>query len=286
MRDVVLIDGAEVAPESATIALRDRSVLHGDSVFEVLRAYNGRVFAVEEHLGRLQRSARIVGRVFPCSVGKLAGEVQRAVRESGLLDAHVRVMLTRGVGSDGLSLEGVRGGVRVVWVRALPALDAARYGQGFAACTIECGFDGVAAELARAKTGNYLPRVVALDRARASGFDDALLRDRDGRIWEASASNLFIVLRGELRTPPTSGPLLDGVTRQAVIDLARHNAISVREVEVTHDDVFAADEVFLTSTIRQLAPVVRVDEHEVGTGVPGPIWRRLNDAFCRLVGAR
>ncbi|MBL8681342.1 MAG: aminotransferase class IV family protein [Myxococcales bacterium] len=286
MGEAVLVDGVEIEPERATISLRDRSVLHGDSVFEVLRVYGGRVFALEEHLGRLQQSSRIVGRVFPCSVGKLAEEVHRALRASQLTEAHVRVLLTRGVGGDGLSREGVRGASRVVWVRPITPIAPAVYESGLRVCTIECGFEGLAAELCRAKTSNYMPRVVALARAREAGFDDAMLRDRDGLVWEATASNVFAVINGELFTPPLSGPVLAGITRRAVIDLARELSIVVREDVLTESRVHSADELFLSSTIRQLAPVVVVDEHEVGSGVPGPITTRLLAAFRRLAGDR
>jgi branched-chain amino acid aminotransferase len=286
MPDVAFIDGVEVDADHTVLALRDRSVLHGDSVFEVIRVYAGRPFALEEHLGRLQRSAQIVGRVFPCSVGRLASEVHAAVARSGLADAHVRVLLTRGVGGDGLALEGVRGAHRIVWVRDLPEIPSTVYEDGIRACSIEHTVGGVAADLCRAKSGNYLARVIALTRAKQRGFDDALLVDDRGQAWEATAANLFAVVQGRLLTPPTSGPILAGVTRGAVIDLASESSIAVREATLQWTELLAADEVFVTSTIREVVSVVMVDDHVVGDGKPGVMAGALRRALRHRTGAR
>ena len=218
MREAWTIDGAAVTEESAVISLRDRAVLHGDAVFEVLRAYEGRPFALEEHLGRLQRSARIVGRVFPCSVGRLASEVHETLNRSGLRDASIRILLTRGTGGDGLGTDGVRGGRRAIVVRPLPALDESLYARGLRAKLVEWTVGGVAAELARAKSANYLARVVALQRAQSDGFDEALLIDDADRVWEATAANVFAIHGRRLTTPPLEGPILAGVTREKVLE--------------------------------------------------------------------
>lgn len=279
MPDIVWIDGVDVSSSDATLSLRDRSVSHGDSVFEVLRATGGRVFALEEHLGRLQRSAAIVGRVFPCSVGRLAAEVSAAVRASGYEHAHVRVLLTRGEGGDGLSLRGVKGGRRAIIVRARPALDESIYREGIRVCAIEHTISGIAAELARAKSGNYLAHVMALARAQQRGFDDALLVDDRERVWEASAANVFAMIDGTLVTPPDDGPILAGVTRWHLLDIARSNGLPVRERELQWTELLSADEVFLSSTIREVVSVVEVDEHAVGQAVPGRIATLLRSAL-------
>lgn len=285
MPDVVMIDGGIIEPSLATISLRDRSVSHGDSVFEVIRAYRGRAFALEEHLGRLQRSARIVGRVFPCSVGRLAAEVNAALRESGLEDAHIRVLLTRGEGRDGLALDSVRGGRRVIWVRALPEISSTVYERGLRVARVDDDVRGMAAEVRQAKTGNYLDRVMALDRARHRGFDDALLTDCDERVWEATAANVFARLDQTLITPPTTGPILAGITRSRIIDLALADAMRVEERELRWTELLTADEVFLTSTIREVVSVVEIEDHAVGTGEPGTVARALLRQLRSAAGA-
>lgn len=279
MPDIVWIDGVEVSSNDATLSLRDRSVSHGDSVFEVLRATGGRVFALEEHLGRLQRSAAIVGRVFPCSIGRLAAEVHGAVRSAGFERAHIRVLLTRGEGADGLSLRGVKGGRRVVIVRELPALDESLYREGVRACAIEHTVSGLGAELARAKSANYLANVMALARAQQRGFDDALLVDDQQRVWEASAANVFAMVDRALITPPESGPLLAGVTRWHVLDIARSNGLSVEERPLQWTELLSADEVFLSSTIREVVSVVEIEDHIVGEGTPGRVATLLRAAL-------
>lgn len=285
MPEIVMIDGGLIEPTLATISLRDRSVSHGDSVFEVVRAYRGQPFALEEHLGRLQRSAQLVGRVFPCSVGRLAAEVTTALRESRLADAHVRILLTRGEGCDGLSLDGVRGGRRVVWVRPLPEISSTLYERGLRACRVLDDVRGIAAELRRAKTGNYLERVVALDRARGAGFDEALLTDADERVWEASAANVFAVWGRTMVTPPESGPILAGITRAKLLDLAREASMTVEERSLWWTELLTADEVFVSSTIREVMSVVEIDDHVVGSGSPGRVAGQLRAALRSLAGA-
>jgi branched-chain amino acid aminotransferase len=285
MPEVVMIDGGLIEPTRATISLRDRSVCHGDSVFEVVRAYRGRPFALEEHLGRLQRSAHLVGRVFPCSVGRLAAEVMTALRESAMDDAHIRILLTRGEGGDGLSLDGVRGGRRVIWVRPVAEMAPTVYERGLSACRVLDDVRGLAAELRRAKTGNYLDRVVALERARAQGFDEVLLTDSDGYVWEASAANVFARWGRTLVTPPESGPILAGITRAKILDLARNAAMNVEERTLKWTELLTADEVFITSTIREVVSVVALDEHVVGTGSPGCVARLLREELRSLAGA-
>ena len=279
MPDIVWIDGVEVSSSDATLSLRDRSVSHGDSVFEVLRATGTRVFALEEHLGRLQRSAAIVGRVFPCSIGRLAAEVNSAVRSADYERAHVRVLLTRGEGADGLSLRGVKGGRRVVIVRELLALDKSLYRDGVRVCAIEHTVSGLGAELARAKSANYLANVMALARAQQRGFDDALLVDDQQQVWEASAANVFAMVDRTLVTPPESGPLLAGVTRWHLLDIARSNGLSVEERPLQWTELLSADEVFLSSTIREVVSVVEIEDHVVGEGSPGRIATLLRAAL-------
>jgi branched-subunit amino acid aminotransferase/4-amino-4-deoxychorismate lyase len=285
MGDVWTIDGEAVDGGEAALGLRDRAIWHGDAVYEVLRAYRGRPFALEEHLGRLQRSARAVGRVFPSSVGRLAGEVHDALRRSGLEDAMVRVLLTRGSGGEGLGLHGVRGGRRIVMVRPLPTLEPSLYERGLRARLVEWEVHGLAADLARIKSANYLARVVALQRAQAEGFDEALLMDRSERVWEASAANVFVLHGRTLTTPALDGPILAGVTREKILELATDEGLIPREGSLTRADVMTADEVFVTSSVREVVPITAVDDHTVGEGRAGPRSGALRRRLRALAGA-
>lgn len=280
-----MVDGAFVHEDDAVFGLLDRTTLHGDSVFTVLRAYGGRVFALEEHLGRLQQSARAIARVFPCSVGTLAAEVRACVAAVSALDVQVRVLLSRGVGPQGLSLRGVQGGSRVVVAQPYEAPAVIQYAQGIRAALVEWGVSGIMADLARAKTGNYLGRVMALHQAQARGFDEALLVDSQGLVWEASAANVFARLGDELVTPPLAGPILPGITRWHVLDIAREQGLKVSERELSSHALFEASEVFVTSSLREVMAISAVDEHIVGDGRAGTWAERLRESLRARAGA-
>jgi len=282
MSDVVLIDGLSVTPELAKVSVYDRGFLYGDSVFETVRTYGGRLFALSEHLGRLARSAELVGIHLPVSVEVLAEETERGVREAGCAECYARVMITRGRGPLGLDPSAVLQATRVVLVQALGPLPTELYGKGVRAHCVQTVRAADAAE--GAKLGNYLASVLALRTAKAAGGDEALVVNRDGLVVEGPTSNVFVVREGQLLTPPLEVGILAGITRALVIDLAEASGMAVRQRALTPEQVAAADEVFLTSSIREIVPVVQVDGVQIGDGKPGPATRALHRAFRAHVG--
>ncbi len=285
MTSLVLIDGRPMAPEQATVSVFDRGFLYGDSVFEVLRTYGGRPFALARHLTRLAQSAERVFIDLPVSVDQLGREVASAIVGAGNAESYVRLMITRGVGeSMGLDPGLSRHPLRVVIVTPLKAPPAETYLNGVAVVSYRTERVTDQSAAAGAKVGNYLTAVLAQRVARAADAAEALIVDARERVIEGATSNVFALVDGALWTPPESDGILAGITRETVLQVAGELGLSVRLESLTLPALKQASEVFVSSSIRELVPVVSVDGERVGSGQPGPVHARLLAAFrekCR-----
>ena len=281
---VVMIDGVLVKPEEARVSVFDRGFLYGDSVFEVLRTYGGVPFALGEHLARLRRSAERVFIAMPVDEAAFAREVEAAVRTSGNEESYVRIVVTRGSGPMGLDPELAGAPLRVVVVEPVSPPPRAAYVDGVAAITVHTRRVADDTAAAGAKLSNYLPNLLAVREAKARGAHEAIVVDPAGRVVEGASSNVFVVSGGRVATPPESAGILPGITRAHVIAAARALGVPLEEREVKQEELYAADEVFITSSIRELLPVVRVDDRPVGGGKPGPVSRALHRRFRDDVG--
>lgn len=281
---VVMIDGAIVASEAAKVSVYDRGFLYGDAVFEVLRTYAGEPFALDEHLQRLKRSAERVALTLPVDEKTIRREVERAVAEGGNDESYVRIVVTRGSGPLSLDPDTARDPLRVVLVEAVnpPGRDA--YATGIAAVTIHTRRTVDETSAVGAKVTNYLANLLAIRQANARGAQEALVLDALGNVVEGASSNVFVVQAGRARTPPESAGILPGITRAHVLAAAARLGIAVEEGDLKPEDLYGADEVFITSSIRELLPVVRVDDRRVGSGAPGAVCRELHRAFRAAVG--
>ena len=276
MSSTVMIDGELVAPERAYVSVLDRGFLYGDSVFESLRSYQGTLFALDEHLARLKRSAEGVAIRLPVSLETLRNEVLRAFAAHGSPNSYVRLTLTRGIGrSLGLDPELADEPLRVLLVTALTPPPPEIYEHGISAITYRAERPSDAAGVADAKIGNYLLAVLAMRAARAAGAREALIEDSHGQILEGAASNVFALIAGKLRTAPESAAILPGITRGHVLELARSSGLKVELRAFSKAELGHAQEVFVCSSIRELVPVVSIDGNPVGTGRPGPTTREL-----------
>jgi branched-chain amino acid aminotransferase len=280
-----MIDGQLVAPERAVVSVFDRGFLYGDSVFEALRTHGGELRLLDAHLERLERSAARVFIPLPVPRSTLRREVEAAVAAHGSPESYVRLMLTRGTArSLGLDPELAENPCRVVLVTALKTPPPEVYEQGIAAITFRIERPSDATSVASAKIGNYLPSVLAMRKARASGAGEALLEDAAGNILEGSTSNVFAVVAGRLITPPETTAILPGITRARVIDVARAADIPVELRPLLRAELASVDEIFVTSSIREVVPIVELDGQPVGSGSPGPIARELLRRFRESVG--
>ena len=273
MTVIVSIDGVVVPAEGAVVSVFDRGFLYGDGVFEVLRTYGGEPFALDEHLARLEASLARVHIRPPITRAALAAEVRATLAAASHGESYLRIMITRGVAPLGLDLDRAKGSTRVILAAPLSLPPRATYADGARAITCDAS-----RPFADAKQLGYLPSIVLLHEARARGASEALLVDAHANVLEGAASNVFVVQDGALVTP-REGSILAGITRANVLAAATALGLPVEVTDVPRARLLDATEVFVTSTIRELVPVVAIDDRPVGSGVPGPVTRALHRAF-------
>jgi branched-chain amino acid aminotransferase len=279
-----MIDGRIVGPDDARVSVYDRGFLYGDAVFEVLRTYGGVPFALDEHMQRLERSAERVAIELPVDVAALRSEIQRAVSAARNEESYVRVMVTRGVGPLAIDPDTAGKPLRVVLVEPVLGPKPEAYSSGIAAVMVRTKRSVDETAAVGAKVSNYLANLLALREAKRRGGQEALIVDASGQVVEGATSNVFAVKEGRVATPPESAGILPGITRSRMIAAAGKLGIEVTQTVLRPDDLYRADEVFITSSIRELLPVVRVDDRVVGEGVPGPISRAIHRAFRASLG--
>ena len=280
MSRIASIDGVLHAPDEARVSVYDRGFLYGDSVFETLRTYGGEPFLLDEHLARLARSAARIGIIMPIAAADLALEVRRAVRAARNDESYVRVTITRGTGPLGLDPALARDPLRVVLVEPFTPLPAALYRDGVHAVTMR--LDRPADAAPGAKITNYLASLLAVQAAKAQGAHEALLLDAHGDMIEGATSNVFAVRDGALLTPPEAAGILAGITRAQVIEVARELGIPVHFA--TFHPAIPAQEAFLTSSLREVLPLVQIDAHRIGDAQPGPMTRAIHVAYRHRAG--
>ncbi|MEM1030165.1 MAG: aminotransferase class IV [Myxococcota bacterium] len=284
---LAFIDGHPYPPEEARVSVYDRGFLYGDSVFETIRTYGGQPFALKAHLVRLAASAEKMAMSLPVAEAALAAEVVAALDAAGNEESYVRVMISRGSGPLGLDPSGADRPRRVILVEPLRLPPERVYREGIDTICVATVRASDGAD--HAKLGNYLASLLALKRAKDCGADEALIVDRRGRVVEGGTFNVFMVRAGLVLTPPDDAGILLGVTRGEVIAAATRMGLTVEYVALPPAEMIACDEVFVTSSIREVVPVRTIDGAPVaGRNDSGPnfaITRALHRAFRERVGA-
>ena len=278
----VNINGRLLEPETATVSIFDRGFLYGDSIYEVIRTYDNKPFAFEQHLKRLARSAKHLLINIP-NQDWIADQVKITLQAASNPESYIRIIITRGAGPLTLDPTQAENPLCVIIVKELEAFPEWMYEKGIRLLVpnqrrIPRNKDDPAA-----KTGNYLNSVLALGQAKRAGFDDALILDVHGRVAEATSANIFIVRQGKLFTPTLETGLLTGVTRQLILELAQRESLTCTKCDLHLDDLYTADEIMMTSTLREVMPVVQVENQIIGTGHPGPIYKRIHERFSTYV---
>src|SRR5262245_55321500 len=287
MTSRVSLNGRILPPEAATVSVFDRGFLYGDSVYEVLRAYRGVPFELEAHLERLASSAARIAMSLPIETSVLASEIQLAMKAGGNPDAYLRVIVTRGSGKIGLDPALAERPRRIVICQNVSEMvpPAAAYEDGVELALVDVRRNLREAIDPEAKTGNYLNSVLAVAEARKRGAYEALMLDHRGLITEGSSSNIFLVIGGLILTPPIGAGILRGVTRGAVLEVAKKGGLRALEIPLPAETVDEADEAFITSSIREIVPVASINGRRVGASAPGPLTRRVQQLFREHVEA-
>lgn len=275
----VLIDGKAVPSEQAAVSVFDHGLLYGDGVFEGIRAYNGRVFKLEEHVRRLYDSAKAICLSIPITQAEMCADVVRACRENGIRDGYVRLVVTRGIGTLGLNPRLCKKAQIIIIADSIRLYPHEVYERGLNMITVGTSRNLPEAINPRIKSLNYLNNVLAKIEALNAGADEGLMLNAQGYVAEATGENVFSVRDGRLRTPPAWCGALEGITRNCIMDLARESGYSVHEDVISRYDLYTADEVFLTGTAAELISVVRLDDRVIGDGAPGPVSRELGEKF-------
>lgn len=275
----VNVNGAIRGPEEAHVSGLDRGFLYGDSIYEVIRTYGGVPYALRAHLDRLWRSAELLGIAIPADRADLAGRIRATIDAAGNEESYVRIVVTRGAGDIGLDPALAVDPLVVVLVAPLRPIPPEWESAGIRVDFVPVGRGPSGSVPGGAKSGNYLANLMALGRARRAGAEEAILVDTDGHVTEGASSNIFAVAGGTLVTPSLASGILEGITRRTVLDLARSIPLPIEERTMHPAEFLAADEVFITSTLREVVPVVRIGEHPVASGNRGPITLDLLRRF-------
>ena len=283
MERLVYINGELLEQSQAKISVFDHGLLYGDGVFEGIRAYNGRVFRLREHLRRLYRSAQAILLGIPLTPEALEEAVLDSLRANNLEDAYIRLIVTRGVGDLGLDPAKCTSGPNIVIICATIELYPERfYREGLEVNTVTTRRNLPQALSPAIKSLNYLNNILAKIEVSRAGLHEGIMLNHEGYVAEATGDNIFIVTDGAMRTPPASASILEGITRAVVLELAAEMGMPAREEHFLQYDVYTASECFLTGTAAEIVPVVKVDGRVIGTGKPGKVTRELMGRFREL----
>jgi branched-chain amino acid aminotransferase len=278
----IWIDGQYYDKNDAKISVFDHGILYGDGVFEGIRAYNGKIFRLQQHVDRLYASAHATWLTIPMSKEDMAAMVEDCIRVNKLSDAYVRLVVTRGVGDLGLDPRKCPKATVFCIADAIALWPAERYERGLVMVSVATPVTFSHNLSPAVKSLNYLSHIMAKVEANNAGVDEALMLELSGFVAEGSGQNVFTVYGRSLQTPAPHVGILRGVTRAAVMELARGAGYQVQETTLTRYDLYNADEVFLTGTAAEVAGVVKIDGREIGTGKVGPVTKDIAKRFRDL----
>jgi branched-chain amino acid aminotransferase len=278
----VSINGELFDKENAKVSVYDHGLLYGDGVFEGMRSYGGRVFRLEEHLTRLWNSAKAIWLEIPIGRDELGRQIHDLLKTNNIKDGYVRLVVTRGAGTLGLDPNRTANPQVIIITDHISLYPAEFYENGLEIVTASTIRNHSAALSPRIKSLNYLNNILAKIEGLRAGCIEALMLNTKGEVAECTGDNIFIVRAGDVFTPPLDAGILDGITRQTVITLAREEGLKVYEHGLTKYDVYTADECFLTGSAAEIIPVVKIDNRVIGSGKPGPVTKDLTRLFHEL----
>ncbi|MGV8174600.1 MAG: branched-chain-amino-acid transaminase [Methanothrix sp.] len=279
--NLIYLNGEFVPPEQATVSVFDHGFLYGDGVFEGIRAYNGRVFRLEDHVKRLFDSAQAIMLKIPLSQEEMCEAILETLRKNNLRNAYIRPIVSRGYGDLGLDPNKCPKASVIIIAVEWGAMYGNLYEVGLTAVSVSVRRNAPDSLPPNIKSLNYLNNILAKIESNIKGGNEAIILDSRGLVSEGSGDNIFVIKNGLICTPYTINNL-KGITREAVMELAELRGNPIQEKELGLFDLYTADEIFVTGTAAEVAPVTKVDGRIVGTGKPGPITKELMAAFKEL----
>lgn len=278
----IYLNGKMVAREKAVISVFDHGLLYGDGVFEGIRSYDGLIFRLKEHIDRLYKSADSIELKIPVTKAEMTKVVIDTLKANSLKDAYIRLVVTRGPGDLGLDPRKCKSYTIFAIADKISLYPKVFYQKGLEIITARTRRNLVSALDPRIKSLNYLNNILAKLDAIKAGTVEAIMLTYDDYVAECTGDNIFIVSSGRLITPPVNIGALEGITRDAVIGLSKKIGIAFQEKLLKMEDVYAADEVFLSGTAAEIVPVTKIDKRSIGNGSPGAITMQLMKEFKRL----
>lgn len=275
----VNLNGELVERDKATISVFDHGLLYGDGVFEGIRAYNGRIFKLDEHVDRLYNSAHIIKMEIPIDKEQFKHEIIKVCKANGLKDGYIRPVVTRGEGTLGLAPWKCPKPNFFIIADTIKLYPQELYDNGMPLVTVPTRRNIPEAMSPMVKSLNYLNNIMAKIEAHDAGFEEALMMNHEGFVAECSGDNIFIIRYDTIYTPPVSAGVLPGITRNTVMELAQEMGYKVEEKNFTRHELYIAGEVFLTGTAAEVIPVIAVDGRKIGEGKPGAITTSLIKRF-------
>ena len=281
----IYVDGKYCDEKTAKVSVFDHGLLYGDGIFEGIRAYNGRVFKLKEHIDRLFDSAKAILLTIPLSRAAMTRAVVETCKRNNLRDGYIRLVVTRGVGTLGLNPNRCKRPSVIIIADKIQLYPPALYAKGMAIVTVPTTRNLPNAVNPAIKSLNYLNNILAKIEANIAGVEEAIMLNAAGYVAECTGDNIFIVKKGQMFTPPLSSGALYGITRGTVMDLAREAGVPVSDPNLTRYDMYVADECFLTGTGAEIIPVTKIDGRVIGTGRPGPVTKSLVKKYHALTQA-
>ena len=278
----IYIDGEFYDQANAKISVFDHGLLYGDGIFEGIRFYNGRVFRLDEHIARLYDSARAILLKMGLTQEEMVRAVVDTIRENGLTDGYVRLVVTRGEGGLGLNPYLCPESSVIIIASTIQLYPEEKYENGLTLVTCATRRTSPAALSPQVKSLNYLNNVMAKVEAIQGGGEEGLMLNEQGYVSECTGDNIFLVKNGRIMTPPVSSGALNGITRQVVVEICEELQIPLEETLFGRYEIFTADECFLTGTAAEVIAAVRLDGREIGDGNPGPVTRKCIARFREL----
>jgi branched-chain amino acid aminotransferase len=282
----VWMNGELVPAEEAKIGVYDHGLLYGDGVFEGIRTYQGKAFRLKKHLERLYKSAEAIRLVIPFTPEQLSRAIYETMKANAQSEAYIRLAVTRGVGDLGVDPNTSKRPTVFIITDKIALYPKEMYEKGMSIITAKTIRTPSGSLNPKIKSMNYLNNILAKIEASDAGVSEALMLNYEGYVAECTGDNIFMVREGKVLTSPVASGILEGITRDCVLELAGENGIEAKETNLLPDDLYGADECFLTGTAAEIIPVTKIDGRSIGTGEPGPITKLLIESFHKYVNSQ